>query len=163
MSKEKKLKLAVDRLVPGLYIDLELSWKQHPFLFGRFKIKTAEEIAIIKQLDITEVSVLPERSDAQIPGGDEESNRQPVVNRDALWQKKNEHIERAARYRSRRNKVANRYNETVKKVKNLTQDLNNAPANAMRDARDVIEDMAQAFESSGDVLVNLVKIGRAHV
>ena len=45
MSKDK---ISVRQLQPGLYIELPLKWNEHPFLFGRFKIKDAAEIKLIE-------------------------------------------------------------------------------------------------------------------
>ena len=159
--KEKSIKLAVDRLVPGLYIDLELSWKQHPFLFSRFKLKSESEIQIIRQLGLSEVSVFPERSEAQVPTLDDAPTQSTDTSKDQLWADKRERIEEAARYRRRRDNVSHKYKETVKKVKRLNQDLKTAPANAMRDAGEVIENMIETFDTQSQVLINLVNLSDA--
>lgn len=150
----------VERLVPGLYIDLGLSWKQHPFLFSRFKLKSAAEIAVIQQLGLDTVTVFPERSDAKAKEFEPQSvtNSEPVTTRETLWKSKRKSIDAAAQYRRRRGKVAHRYQETVKRVKRLNKDLNANPANAIRDAGEVIEEVTAAFTDKGDVLINLINL-----
>jgi len=157
MAGERKVKIPVDRLVPGLFIDLERSWMHHPFLFSKFKLKSVQEIAIIKELGITEVMVFPDRSDTKVP----EATAQPasdVVTQKLLWQEKHDKVDQASLYRSSRHRIAARYQETVKQIKNLSTDLKSAPANAIRDAHVVAADMAKAFQKDSSVLINLVNL-----
>ena len=156
MTQEKSVKISIDQLQIGLYIDLELSWTQHPFLFRRFKIKSNSEIAIIRDLGLAQVTVFPERSSVNVD--DEEHNKaaEPENNKDTLWEVKQKRINEAAEYRSKRNKQAKEYSERVKQIKNLTNNLRQAPANAMRDAKEVAELMSGAFDQSAEVLINLV-------
>lgn len=159
LKKSKKIKVPVAKLVPGLYVDLELSWNKHPFLFSRFKIKNQQEIQIIQGLDLELVTVIPAKSDTKIPEISSTSsvNAQPITE-ETLWQEKEARVDKAAEYRRKRSQLAKRYKETVKKVKRLTQDLNVSPANAMRDAAEVADEMAKAFEAEGDVLINLINL-----
>lgn len=159
MSKAKKIKLSVEKLVPGLYIDLELSWAQHPFLFRRFKIKSADEIAVIKELGINEVTVYPDKSKAEVPGSDGKREAPKAQSKDELWESKKQRIDNAAKYRHSRHKTSKQYMEQIKRVKNLTSNLKSAPANAMRDAWQVIDEMAEAFDGDGHVMINLVNLG----
>lgn len=153
MTKKKKLKIHINKLKPGLYIDLELSWTQHPFLFRRFKIKSHDEITVIRELGLQEVTVYPERSSAGI---DTEPTNGIIENKDKLWQKKQQRIDEAAEYRNKRHRQAKAYTERVKQIKNLTNNLRQAPANAMRDAKEVADIMSSAFEDASEVLINLV-------
>lgn len=157
MATERKVKVPVDRLVPGLFIDLERSWMHHPFLLSKFKLKSAQEIAIIQELGFKEVTVFPDRSDTTIAETASDASSD-VVTQKNLWDRKHSQIDLAAQYRSNRNRIANRYQETVKKIKNLTLDLKSAPANAVRDAHEVVAEMAKAFDRDSSVLINLVNL-----
>jgi len=53
----------VSQLRVGAFIRLNLRWFEHPFLFGSFKIKSEEQIQILKQLGISTVTCVPEKSD----------------------------------------------------------------------------------------------------
>lgn len=156
---EKTARIPVDRLKPGLYIDLGLHWTEHPFLFRRFRIKSDNEIAVIRGLGLREITVYPDRSTTAVDPAEAPAAQAPEPadsNPDTLWQAKNQRIEEAARYRSRRNKRSKEYAERVKQIKNLTSNLQNAPANAARDAREIAEAMTTAFEDEGNVMINLV-------
>lgn len=155
MSKEKKIKLSVDQLKPGIYVDLELSWTQHPFLFKQFSISSANDIEVIRDLGLTEVTVFPERCRTDIPE-DVAKHSAEAGNKEEMWDKKNQRIDEAAQYRHKRQKKSKEYLERVKQIKNLTNDLKTAPANAVRDAREVAETMSAVFDDDSDVLINLV-------
>ena len=51
--------IATDQLKIGLYIFLDLRWFEHPFPFGHFKIKSEEQIKIIRGLGLKEVRYNP--------------------------------------------------------------------------------------------------------
>lgn len=168
-DKDKTILLPVSNLIPGLYIDLGLGWTDHPFLFKRFKIKTQEEINIIKGLGLKEVTVYPGRSDGllkKMPAADAvpstetspDAEKSAANEQDKMWKAKHESINEAAQYRNRRLKIEKEYQETIKRVKNLTRDLKTAPANAIRDAGELIETLTSAFDDDGDVLMNLVSL-----
>ncbi|MBL4827728.1 MAG: HD-GYP domain-containing protein [Spongiibacteraceae bacterium] len=155
MAKEKKVKLSVNKLKPGLYIDLGLSWSQHPFLFRQFTIKSSSEIKIIQDLGLMEVTVYPERCKIDIPKEQVEQSL-AVVDKDQMWEEKKQRIDEAAKYRHTRNKKSKEYRERVKQIQNLTKNLKTAPANAIRSAREVADIMSAAFGKESEVLINLV-------
>ncbi|WP_097458639.1 HD-GYP domain-containing protein [Mangrovitalea sediminis] len=163
--KDKKLKLKTSELVPGLYVDLELSWKDHPFLFRSFKIRSQRDINIIQGLGLETVTVYPGRSDIKVPKPAEDAPVEEVAaaedEQEQLWDEKRNRIEKASYYRLRRQKVYNQYKESAKRVKRFTQNLQQAPANAVRDAAEIIDDMAAAFEQDGNVLMNLINLSSA--
>ena len=59
-----ELMIDVDKLRPGMFVHLDLSWVEHPFPLNRFKISTADQIQQIAGLGLKQVKVLPGRSDA---------------------------------------------------------------------------------------------------
>ena len=55
--------VAVEDLQIGMFIRLDLSWLKHPFPLSRFRIASAEQIAIIRGLGLKELTWYPEKSD----------------------------------------------------------------------------------------------------
>lgn len=51
------------QLCIGLYVHLDLSWMNHPFTFGNFKITNKEQIQKIRELNLDKVRYDPSRSD----------------------------------------------------------------------------------------------------
>ncbi|MES2880132.1 MAG: HD domain-containing phosphohydrolase [Pseudomonadota bacterium] len=59
--------LSVDQLRVGLYIYLDMKWFEHPFAFSHFKIKSEDQIAIIRNLGLKTVRFSPELSEGSPP------------------------------------------------------------------------------------------------
>lgn len=53
----------VERLQPGMYIELELGWLAHPFPTGSFKITSNKQIEIIRSLGRKQIRYVPSKSD----------------------------------------------------------------------------------------------------
>lgn len=61
-------RVAVEQLRPGVFIRLDRrNWFSHPFLFNSFKIKDEQQIRVLRELDIREVTCVPEKCDC-LPG-----------------------------------------------------------------------------------------------
>lgn len=160
MKSEIKEKVKIDDLAVGLYIDLEKSWTEHPFLFSRFKIKTEKQLSAIRQLGMSEVIVIPELSDINTPI---ESTEQHVeaeeVSVDEMWEAKQERINKAEEFRQRRKQVEKNYRAQAEKMRKVTKELRIQPANAVQDVDELIEGMVDSFISNNDLLTNLVNLG----
>ena len=159
--------ISVDKLAVGMYVDIRLGWSQHPFLFRRLTIKTAHEIKIIKDLGLKEVLLYPDKSSAESIKASQQADEIKEFEEEAepqsqeeLLQQKQEAIKKADSFRINRKKIAQQYREKQKRVKNLTSDLKHSPANAIRDAGEVIEDMLEGFDDESDLLINLVSLSR---
>jgi HD-GYP domain-containing protein (c-di-GMP phosphodiesterase class II) len=50
------------QLVIGLFVDIELPWSDHPFLYSKFRITSAEQIAEIQALGLPKIKFFPNRS-----------------------------------------------------------------------------------------------------
>jgi len=159
----KSIVVNVDKLAVGMYVDIRLNWSQHPFLFSKFKIKSKSEIDIIKKL-VREVLVYPQKSDVrpEVPSNATEESSEPSIergkSRTQLWDEKQDIIAKANEYKLSRQKVAKQYREAQKRVRNLCMDLKTSPANAIRDANLIIDDMTASFANAENVLVNLVNL-----
>lgn len=57
----------IDQLRLGMYVHLDLKWFEHPFAFSHFKIKSEDQIRIIRGLGVKTVRIDPELSDAAAP------------------------------------------------------------------------------------------------
>lgn len=70
-------KISTKQLTIGMFVELPLSWGQHPFLKNAFKIKNREQIEKIKQCKLKQILVDVSRSDVPVPGLQEEDA--PVI------------------------------------------------------------------------------------
>lgn len=62
-----KQTVAVEKLQPGMYIILPLSWANHPFLRNKFKLSSQKQIAELSSSGIREVTVDFAKSDVPPP------------------------------------------------------------------------------------------------
>lgn len=161
----QKVLISVDKLAVGMYVDIQLGWSQHPFLFRKLTIKNHHEIQTIRGLGLKEVILFPEKSDPESLKAAEETDQVSEFEQapatppsEELWQQKQDALKKADNFRINRRKVAQQYREKQKRVKNLTNDLKQSPANAFRDAGEVIDDMLEGFTKDTDVLINLVSL-----
>jgi len=59
--------LTLDQLRVGQYVHIDLKWFEHPFAFSHFKIKSEDQIQIIRSLGLKSVRFSPELSDESFP------------------------------------------------------------------------------------------------
>lgn len=159
MPKES---IAVNRLQPGLYIELPLQWNEHPFLMARFRIKDNDQIKIIKQLKLKEVwhfpeksttEPLPESTDNEAAGGGNTATEQEMQTQ---WDKKGELTETLRRRRREIQGVERQYGETVDQVKTLMAQMGSAPVQAMNEASTVVGAIVATLSADKEVLVQLM-------
>ena len=55
-------RIAVDELRVGMFVHLDLRWWAHPFALSSFKLTSADQIATIRGLGLTQVRWSPEKS-----------------------------------------------------------------------------------------------------
>jgi putative nucleotidyltransferase with HDIG domain len=67
----------VDRLQLGMYVVLDVSWKDHPFAFGSFTLRTPEQLIQLRALGPRQVRYSPERS--SVPPLPERRDAEPVA------------------------------------------------------------------------------------
>lgn len=162
--KGDTLTIDIERLVIGLFVDLELGWTDHPFLFSKFRIRTRAEINQIKALGLTKVKVIVKKSKASaieslkkpIPLTPD-SEEEPEVSED-LWDQKKESLAKAEAFKKEHRRAVQQYQETQKRIGNLTRNLRMAPANAIRDAEEVIADIRKLLGEDSHLVVSMVNL-----
>jgi HD-GYP domain-containing protein (c-di-GMP phosphodiesterase class II) len=155
--------IAVQRLQPGLYIELPLKWNEHPFLMGRFRLKDQDQIKIIRQLGLEQVWYYPEKSQAQPiaedlvsqsgGAGDAPATQEEVQSH---WDKKEELAEKLRRRRQQIQQVERQYGATVDEVKTLMAQMASSPVQAMNDASKVVGSIVATLAADKEVLVQLM-------
>ncbi|WP_281411965.1 HD-GYP domain-containing protein [Motiliproteus sediminis] len=158
--EEKSLRIPVDKLRLGMFVDLEMGWTKHPFLFARFKLTKAKDIETIKGLGLCEITVIPARSDRNaIRNPPPPKSDDSAPNADDMMAEKQATLSKAQGYRQRHNSVASKYREQAEKMKKIAKALSTEPANAIQDADEVVEGLAAEFDGSSELLTNLVNLG----
>jgi len=62
MTTESLPLIEVDRLQLGMYVVLDVGWRNHPFAFSSFILKTDEQLQQLRSIGVPKVRYCPERS-----------------------------------------------------------------------------------------------------
>lgn len=159
-------RISVDQLRPGVFIRLEkTSWFEHPFLFSNFKIKDADQIALIKSLGITHVVCIPEKSDvlpaapakpAQGGPGAEKPVPREVIDR--LWAVK---MERTRRLKQKKERIAlceKRFNTCIKTFNDILKGVVAGQAEAAAAATDFVSRLTDYFLDDRESTLHLMNV-----
>ncbi|WP_217527782.1 HD-GYP domain-containing protein [Vibrio cholerae] len=156
------IKITVDRLQPGLYIRLPVKWNEHPFLFNSFKIKSQEQIQLIKHLGIQHVFLNPGLSDSQpLPPSVEElapEKALPPVDSEAekLWQEKQTRIEKLNEYRRRVQTCEKEFERSLARMRAVVNKIRNRPLDAVGEAIILVDDIVDKLLSDDNVTLHLM-------
>jgi putative nucleotidyltransferase with HDIG domain len=150
-----------DQLKVGLFIHLDLPWMKHPFMTNRFKIRNEKQLQTLKKLRLTQITIDTDKSDsAPAPMPQTPSPLPPVRNdlEQALWEEKKQRIEVLKARRSKLNHCANRYGESVGSVRKLMAKLFASPAEAAKQAEQVVSHMVDELTTDHEVTIQLINM-----
>lgn len=156
------IKITVDRLQPGLHIRLPVKWNEHPFLFNSFKIKSQEQIQLIKHLGIQHVYINPAQSDTQplpVNSQPEEVGEEPsYVDSEAkkLWEEKQKRIEKLNAYRRRILNCEKEFERSLARMRAVMNKIRNRPEDAVDEASLLVEDIVDKLLSEDNVTLHLM-------
>ncbi|MCA2017598.1 HD-GYP domain-containing protein [Vibrio tritonius] len=161
------IKITVDRLTPGLHIRLPVKWNDHPFLFNSFKIKSQEQINLIRHLGIQHVFLNTNQSDAEPLPPKSEQDSQPDSTEaeaqsefdqevDKLWQEKQKRIEKLNTYRRRVSAVEKEFERSLARMRAVMNKIRNRPMDAVNEASQLVEDVVDTLLSDDNVTLHLM-------
>ncbi len=153
----------------GLFIHLDLPWMRHPFMTSSFKIRTQKQLDILRTLELGQVRIDPDRSDAPLAvetnGESQDRPPEPALSAQikddltaALWEEKKNRIRVLKERRSRLNQCARRYTQSVGMVRKLMAHLRAAPAQAAEEAQELVLQMVDELTADQEATVQLVNL-----
>lgn len=160
------IKITVDRLQPGLHIRLPVKWNEHPFLFNSFKIKTDEQINIIKHLGIQNVFLNPNQSDVEplslskMPSDD--ASQEQVMNAaldhetEKLWDEKRKRIDKLNSYRRRVLNCEKEFERSLSRMRAVMNKIRNRPQDAVDEAGLLVSDIVDTLLEDNNVTLHLM-------
>ena len=157
----KGVKVAVEQLQPGIYVQLPLKWFQHPFVLNRFKIKTADQIKIIKSLGVSHVIAVPSKSDARpIPLSElnphQEDEAEVEELKDELTLIKEARMEKLKSFKSDLGRTEKCFQNSMTHVRNIMKDMRNKPIQAVDQASELIDQISDQLLNKGDAVLHLM-------
>jgi putative nucleotidyltransferase with HDIG domain len=163
------IKITVDRLQPGLHIRLPVKWNEHPFLLNSFKIKSQEQIDVIKHLGIQHVYLNPNQSDTKPlppppPVSEEKSSEGDAsavdseMSREAekLWEEKQKRIEKLNAYRRRVIRCEKEFERSLAQMRGIMNKIRSRPQDAVEEASQLVDDVVDNIVSENSVTLHLM-------
>ncbi|WP_147819698.1 HD-GYP domain-containing protein [Salidesulfovibrio onnuriiensis] len=157
-------RITVDQLRPGVFVRLERSnWFSHPFLFSNFKIKNTDQIAIIRELGITELICVPEKSDVLPLKPSQPQKAAPpsapaAEILDELWQLKKERTRRLQEKKQRIAECENRYNASIQDFTNIMKGIVRGNAQSVLEAEAFVARLTEHFLRDSESTLHLMNV-----
>ncbi|MFC3912525.1 HD-GYP domain-containing protein [Pseudaeromonas sharmana] len=156
------IKISVDRLQVGNYVKLPLSWKDHPFLFSSFLIKTQDEIDLIRRLGLKQVIIFPDKSETG-PKPVQEVENAPSVAEESLQSleselnaEKERRIEQLKQYRRGLQRSEKAFERSLSQLRNLMSKLQTRPLTAMKEAQELVDGIVSQLLSTDEMVLHLM-------
>lgn len=157
------IQVPVEKLVPGMYVTINLSWLKHPFAFNSFLIKSQDEINTIRSLGLKEIQVDPGRSKLPVlpsegrPAEVAEAVAEVVVPAPVdLPEEKRIHIERNKVLRESISVAEKKASHAARQVRAASKQFISQPAEALATTEHVISDITESLLGNSDVMVHLM-------
>jgi putative nucleotidyltransferase with HDIG domain len=161
MLDQEKRYLSMDQLEIGLYVHLDLKWFEHPFAFNNFKIKDAEQIAIIRSLGLEGVRYDPARSEQrpaprQTAGAGEKKAAQPALKEHPALAAKRALIEKIKIQREAAARIESAFVDTAKTIRNVEKNLLLNPEATVQQAHTLIAQIADSILSAPELALHVM-------
>ncbi|KAB1459765.1 HD-GYP domain-containing protein [Vibrio panuliri] len=157
------IKITVDRIQPGLHVRLPVKWNDHPFLFNSFKIKSHEQVRIIRHLGIKYVYVNMQQSDTDplpvqevVEAIEAETNEAMDKRANQLWEEKLQRIETMSAYRRRVVDCEKEFERSLARMRAVMTKIRNRPEQAVNEATLLVEDIVDRLLSDEDVTLHMM-------
>ncbi|SHO58274.1 HD-GYP domain-containing protein [Vibrio quintilis] len=160
------IKITIDQLQTGLYIRLPAKWHEHPFLLNSFKLKTQEQIEIIRHLGISHVFINPNKSDfdpyfSPLPA--DTATQQPEPDKkqldetaQAMWEEKNKRIEKVKTYRRKALQCEKDFERSLSRTRAIMNKIRTQPQHAVTEASMLVEDIVEQLLSEEEVTLHFI-------
>lgn len=158
-------RISVDLLRPGVFIRLKrTSWFDHPFLFNSFKIKDEEQIALLRELGVTEVSCIPEKSDV-LPLRPAEKKEKPQQDQqlsqdviDHLWEIKKERTRRLKEKKIRIAECEEKFTSCIKAFDNILKGVLGGNLHSAEEAIAFVDRLTRYFIDDRESTLHLMNV-----
>jgi putative nucleotidyltransferase with HDIG domain len=171
MSQQDFITIDIRQAKVGLFVTLDLSWLEHPFLTSSFKIKDEKQLDLLKRLGLTTLRYNPERSDGQaleLATTDQlTAPNAPRISAEeqAIIQAKQARIERLKEHRDSVTRCEKQLLEAASTLKSINRDLFSRPQETLRAAVGLVKQMADAMLVDREIALHAMndKVGGEEV
>ena len=159
--------ISLDQLRIGLHVHIDLKWFEHPFAFSHFKIKSEEQIRILRSLGLKTVRVSPELSEGTL-ASQVAAPSTPDPNAVAIPEARTESELTPAMLAKRammaqmqlRRKDAERIEKafvnTAKTIRDFEKNLYSRPVETVQQVTKLIEQIADSMLSAPELVIHVM-------
>lgn len=153
----------VARLRPGMVVQIDIGWQQHPFPFNRFMLRSEDQIAVIRALGLTQVRYSPRRSRVEPLAWQEDASPAATASvaagiaappatgvAEPDWRR------RLAEQQARLADCAARFNQVARCYRLAQQQLLRDPDGARREAQQAVVQMVEDVDVDHEVTIRLL-------
>lgn len=157
----------MDQLRVGLYVHLDLKWFEHPFAFSHFKIKSEEQIRIIRSLDLKTVRFSPNLSEGSpapkvaaapatgtgtgaLPAAGSEPELSPIM------LAKRAMMEQMRLRRQDAERIENAFANTANTIRDIEKNLYSKPAETVQQATKLVTQIADSILSAPELAIHVM-------
>ncbi|MFM2483844.1 HD-GYP domain-containing protein [Celerinatantimonas yamalensis] len=137
-------KIPLNKLTIGHYVNLPLSWTMHPFLRSSFKVKSEDELIVLRNLPFDEIDVDLDKSDIQvsvtIPSFNHSAFVAPIAHRSINAAEKFQQQQKRQQRKTER-----LYNDHIELLKNSISHLNSNPTLAYTEQLHCVENLCKSI------------------
>ena len=156
--------LTPEQLCIGVFVHIDLPWFSHPFSFNSFKIRSAEQLAILRTLGVSHFRYDPDRSDVQPRGMAAPQPAlvpppEPPVEDPATHSALASKQERIARLAQRKRQVIEVEKALMKAagvMRNIGKNLFARPKECLEEVDELVSQMVTAFLDQPEVALHVI-------
>lgn len=155
--------ISPEQLCVGVYVQLDLGWMSHPFTFSSFKIKTQDQIEVLRRLGLSRIKYDPDKSSATpLPSPSAatpkvtpvEPQMDEFVSRGMAIKAKR--IEQLNRIRDDIARVEQQFIKAADAVRNVTRNLRSNPEAAAHESDAVVKQMVDTMIAGDDISLHVI-------
>ena len=150
--------IQTSQLAIGLFVDIDLPWSAHPFLYSKFRITSAEQIAEIRALGLAQVKYFPNKSTAA-PGPVTEEKPAPEQRPATVEARCNFEEQKRAKLQSQKDEArrAERgWENAAKQTREALSGLKHSPKQAGQQLARLSRETADKVAAGGELLLHLL-------
>lgn len=132
---------------------------KHPFLTNKFKIESAEQIAIIQTLEVEFVYFFPDKSSVEPNQAEVDSEalaKQAQELKFQLEREKNQRIEQAKEQRRQLQRTEKAFEQSMVQVRNVMSKIASRPLQAVDEAQQLIGNIADTIIQADALVLHLI-------
>lgn len=151
--------LSPEQVCVGIFVELDLGWMHHPFTFSSFKVKSEEQVEIIRRLGLPRIKYDPKKSTAKpLPPSSSpppvKAEADELINRELAA--KAQRIDQLRKIRNDITQVEQQFVKVADSIRNINRSLRANPEQAARDSEAVVKRMVDTLMSGDDVSLHAI-------